>query len=294
MQLKKNKILVCCDGSAKYGYGHIKRSKALFESLLKKGFRAQLIIISEVNQLKLELVLKQEIREGIVIFDLPYHLDNLILQCKNSGLLTVTLDYFGKISPHINIVVFEHKIIKTTYQKHIGFRFVIIRNEILEVKNKINSYKSLSYVLVLIGGGDINNEGVKAAELLAHNGYRVKLISGPYSKYPSNPKLYTLYKQPKHLPELLLNANFIISNGGGTLFESIYLEKNVFVLPQTKFEENICDYFLDNKIILGCGFKNLNLFLEKKELTQTIKYKTVIDGFGLDRIIDLIDHNTIK
>ena len=294
MQLKKNKVLICCDGSPKYGYGHIKRSSALVKALLKRGLNAQLIIVSELVQIKLELFIKQHLTTGIVIFDLPYVLDDLILQCQKEGILTVTLDYFGKANPYINIIVFEHKKIKTIYKKYVGFKFVIIRDEILQVKSKINFHNDLNYVLVLIGGGDINDQGIKAAELLAHNGYNVKLISGPYSKYPSNPKLYTLYKQPKNLPELLLNANFIISNGGGSFFESIYLKKKIFVLPQTEFEKNISNYFLENKMILGIGFKSLKMFLEKKEEAQAIDFKVVIDGFGLDRIVDLIECNEIK
>jgi spore coat polysaccharide biosynthesis predicted glycosyltransferase SpsG len=294
MQLNKNKILILCDGSAKYGYGHIKRSRALLESLIKRNFNVQLKVISKIKELNTYLVLNRVFKEGTVIFDLPYNVDNLISMFIEAGFLTIALDYFGNISPHVNIAVFEHKTIKAVYQSYVGFEYVIIRSEIVNIKNKNINQNFEDYVLVVIGGSDINNEGINTAKLVAKAGFNVKLVSGPYSNYKNNLRYYTLYKEPVNLPELFCNASWVISNGGGSLFESLFLKKEVFVLPQTKLEENISKYFLEKKMVLGVGFSNLEYFLKTKKITKVSKTKNIIDGLGLDRIVDLIYQHQLK
>ena len=49
MRLKKNKVIIVCDGSQIYGFGHIKRCKSLELTLKKNGFITYLIILSELE-----------------------------------------------------------------------------------------------------------------------------------------------------------------------------------------------------------------------------------------------------
>lgn len=274
-------IKILTDGNSKIGYGHLSRSKALY-SFIKDVFPTSIEIISE-SSLKSSNIFKSK----ITIVDLPLGCDPEVLRAKKSSDILVCLDYFGDVSIDYNVVVFPHTKPHANFSTFIGFDYVILRKEILTIKK--NQSQKKNYFLVTIGGADINNHSISIAKRIHEQGFNVKVCLGPLfnfvldNKYP-----FEVLNNPPNFHKVLNNASIVICNGGGTLFESLYLNKKCYVLPQSIEEENIARYLLEKKLILGVG---LNNFCKKKFsdiINEEINQKNIIDGKGVERIFEII------
>ena len=70
--------------------------------------------------------------------------------------------------------------------------------------------------------------------------------------------------------------------------DSIYLNKNIYVLPQSLKENNLAKFFAKKKLILGYGFNNFKKFNIKKFNNLNKNKQNLIDNQGIDRLIKLI------
>lgn len=274
-------IKILSDGNSKIGYGHIARSKALY-SFLKQRLPTTFENVSQ-RSLKSSEILNNK----ITIIDLPQGYDDEILIEKKANSLLVCLDYFGDISIDYNIVVFPHTKPVANFSTFIGLDYIILREDILTIKN--NQKAKDEYFLVTIGGADINNYSFSLAKKIHEQGFNVKVCLGPLfnfvldNKYP-----FEVLNNPSNFHEILNNASIVICNGGGTLFESLYLNKKCYVIPQSKEEENIAKYLLEKKLILGIGFNNFCAENMSKIINEEINQKNIIDGKGVERIFEII------
>jgi spore coat polysaccharide biosynthesis predicted glycosyltransferase SpsG len=274
-------IKILTDGNSKIGYGHISRSKALY-SFLKHKFSTSLEIISESSS-KYSKIFNSK----ITIVDLPLGYDHEVLRAKKSSDILVCLDYFGGISIDYNIVVFPHTKPVADFSTFIGLDYIILRKDILTLKNNRNTKEN--YFLVTIGGADINNYSFSIAHRIHESGYNVKVCLGPLYDFESqNIYPFEVLINPPNFHELLNNASIVICNGGGTLFESLYLNKKCYVIPQSKEEENIANYLLERKLILGLGIDNFQSMDINNLNKIKIRISNIIDGFGVNRITEIV------
>ena len=285
--MNKSPIQIYCDGGSKSGYGHISRSKALQSFLINKGLNSTIFGISKEANLLIGSDCYDNKDATIVIFDSHKNLDQLILKEKNNNKTVITLDWFGNENPHHNIVVYPHLKPNSIIKSYIGFKYIIIRDEILIIKETV---KIENKALVCIGGGDLLNQGHLAAEYLFEKGFDVTMINGPIPLKTFKSNSYKTLNSPENFPELLASSSIVVTNGGGCMFESIFLKNLTYVLPQTKFEINIAKFALSNESILGIGLnsiKNIN----KLDLNEKIyKERNLIDGEGKNRIFNIIKH----
>lgn len=274
-------IKILSDGNSKIGYGHIARSKAL-HSFLKQRLPTTFENVSQ-RSLKSSEILNNK----ITIIDLPQGYDDEILIEKKTTSLLVCLDYFGDISIDYNIVVFPHTKPVANFSTFIGFEYIILREDILTIKN--NQKAKDEYFLVTIGGADINNYSFSLAKRIHNQGFKVKVCLGPLFNFVLDDKYpFEVLNNPSNFHEVLNNASVVICNGGGTLFESLYLNKKCYVIPQSKEEENIAKYLLEKKLILGIGFNNFCAENISKIINEEINQKNIIDGKGVERIFEII------
>ena len=288
MQLKRNRIIIACDGNPIYGFGHIKRSKSLELTLKKKGFVTKLIILSELKDRNFFNSFKN-ISPVCVFFDVPYDVADLITFSSEKNCLSIALDYFGKGIPDINIIIYPHKKFTAKLAKYVGLEYIIIRPDILKYNPQPHT-KPIKKILIIIGGSDINYEGYKAAKLLSKQGFKIQLIAGPFVDYPIERNIYHLKKTPYNLPELFYENDLIVTNGGGALFEAIYLGKWIIALPQTPFEKKIVKIFKSKNYILGQGLSSLKR-LDSFDLQVKTKKPRIIDGLGSERIAQILLDN---
>ena len=274
-------IKILSDGNNKIGYGHIARSKALYY------FLKQRLPTTFENVSQRSLKSSEILNNKITIIDITQGYDDEILIEKKATSLLVCLDYFGDISIDYNIVVFPHTKPVANFSTFIGLDYIILREDILTIKN--NQKAKDEYFLVTIGGADINNYSFSLAKRIHKQGFKVKVSLGPLfnfvldNKYP-----FEVLNNPSNFHEVLNNASVVICNGGGTLFESLYLNKRCYVIPQSKEEENIAKYLLEKKLILGMGFNNFCAENISKIINEEINQKNIIDGKGVERVFEII------
>ena len=138
----------------------------------------------------------------------------------------------------------------------------------------------------MVGGGDIKNVGVFIADQLYERGFDVKLIRGPFSSKLKEQKPYKVCKNEKNIPKVISEADWMVTNGGGCLFEALASGRPALSFAQTKFENNIIMHFLQNKAILGNSLKDLQKTKNLREIVS--KGRSLIDGQGLERIEHII------
>ena len=285
--LKKNRyIIYFTDFNHKIGYGHFKRSKSLYLNL-KKKFKIYLFsnLRSKSNIYHL---FKNFPNPYIIIFDTP-KVNKIIFNFYRYKSKTILFDYFGKFIPDYNITIYKHYKQYSKIESFIGLKYIILDKKIIHLKKQ--DKKKDNRFLVSLGGGDIKKQGIRIANYLEKKGFKVTILFGPTTKnnyklkISKNIKIFS--NSPKY--ETILNSHTnVITNGGTTMFESIYLNKNIYVLPQSLKENNLAKFFAKKKLILGYGFNNFKKFNIKKFNNLNKNKQNLIDNQGIDRLIKLI------
>jgi spore coat polysaccharide biosynthesis predicted glycosyltransferase SpsG len=283
--MNNSQIQIYCDGGSKTGFGHISRSKALSNYLSSKGLNSFIIgITKEANGLIGDDAYENKDAQ-IIVLDSHRNLDKLIIRERKKNKIIITLDWFGYEKPDYNIVIYPHTKPRSTIKNFIGFKYIIIRDEIQLLKN---TKKIKNKALICVGGGDLLNQSQLAAEYLNQKGFDVTLVVGPIYKKLLETKNYKVLINPKNFAELLASSSLVVTNGGGCMFESIFLNIPTCVLPQTEFEKNVSDLALKSNAILGSGI-NFIKTLKIREINFNYQ-QDLIDGLGKYRIFKIIDN----
>jgi spore coat polysaccharide biosynthesis predicted glycosyltransferase SpsG len=280
-------IDIWCDGNPRIGFGHIRRARTLADRLTLDGATVRLRKYSpQRNSVFLKSTDDQRLPK-ISIFDTPENIDENLGLLKEKGVLTVALDYFGSVSPHINIAVFAHDTVRADYLSYVGFDYILIRDEIFTLRSKSLSSRS-NQVLIMVGGGDLLRQSHEAARRLAKQGFEVTLIQGPFAGDQKHNDDYTVMHNPTNLPELLAGCGWLVASGGGSLFEGLCLGKAVHVLPQTSAEERIARYVESKGATLGVGLDSLRIYQESEIARVAKNGRNLIDGLGAKRISKIV------
>ncbi len=283
---------IYCDGGGAQGYGHIRRSLTLSHRLKQDGFVVSVIGLSaEAKKLLPEAVYQNETPQVVVLDCPPGQGIDVLKSANQESSLTVGLDWFGREAlPMINISIFPHYPVLSLKKNYIGFQYVLIRPEIRKAKNRYLTNDG-GYVFVSLGGGDLLNQGGIVANTLASLGYSVLLINGPLhddgEEKTDNIKV-RIVKNPLNFSELMAQSKFVVANGGGCLFEALYLGKAVFAIPQTPFERKIKEYIRSLGGVLSGGIEDLRNFSQSEMDNVSAVGEKIIDGNGDRRISTII------
>ncbi|EQC43397.1 glycosyltransferase [Bacteriovorax sp. Seq25_V] len=276
--MKRILILTCSND--KIGFGHYRRSLSL-HNYLNKNFHSEFIDLNHVN------LNFGSIQCDLVIFDNPYDMSEEVNILKARNIRTIGLDTNYNSSTDLTLSIYEHN--QHSHNNRIqNFNFAIIRDEILQLpKEGKNIFEN--QVLISLGGSDLKKDSLPIAKILLEKGFYVTLVYGPLAKLESfeNSNL-KIVQNPKNLPSLMHQCDIAITNGGGTLFELLYLHKPVVIIPQTEAEERISAHVRTNGSIIGVGYSyldNLNSF-NPAEFKKN--FKPLVDGKGLENITKYI------
>ncbi len=283
---------IYCDGGGAFGYGHIRRSLTLSHRLKQDGFLVSVMGLSDEAKKLLPDAAYQNESPQVVVMDCPPGRGLDVMKNANQkSSLTVGLDWFCRETlPLINITIFPHYPVLSLSKSYIGFEYILIRPEIQQAKNKYFTNDG-GYVFVSIGGGDLLNQGSFVATELASFGYSVLLIKGPLHDYCEdniNNLKVRIMKNPINFSELMAQSKFVVANGGGCLFEALYLGKAVLAIPQTPFEQKIVEYIRSLGGVLGDRKEDLKHFSEYEIDKVCAVGRTIIDGDGDKRISSII------
>lgn len=285
--MSKKIVEIICDGNQQIGLGHIRRSLALAASLRKENIPVNLVGFSEEARKWLPSGEPPSNKTDILVFDVAEGIESAINNAKQEGQTTVTLDWFGNAVPDINIVVYPHSEVKALKEKYIGFEYIILREEIRKLSPGTPTDKT-SNVLICLGGGDLLGQGFDTALSLKRKGFNVILVLGPLAKNIPGNHEFTVLVNPPDFPQLLAGCDWAVTNGGGCLFEALYLGKKVYVLPQTEWEMRIAAFVKNKGGVLGIGYDTLKNFSVQELLTAIEKKEKIIDGHGAERITAII------
>lgn len=268
------------DYSKGVGFGHYQRCLSLAKAFDANGGRV-----------KISSLFKDDIPSNnynadfhtadIVIFDTHKSVEEVSSLKRYQNACKVMLDNFSGSSGDLNIYIYEHPGFPIAKRRLSGFHFVTIRNDILSVRETVEE----DYILVSIGGEDINDSGEKISKLLLESGENVILVNGVRAKKSCSLKhpCFKFFHTPENYVDLMAGAKGLVTNAGGTLFEGLYLKKKVFVVPQTQMETNIAAELLKNEMILGVfSEENNQLSFNQKNVNELL-----IDGRGDERIVAL-------
>lgn len=284
MTNSKKAVLIYCDGSSQVGFGHIRRSLSLLEYLREDGIDCFIRSISEEGQQYLpRQIFFQEAHIGLVVFDVPYTLNEQVVEQQIKGRKVICLDCPSIQAPDLSLFIFKHPHQQLIGSYSIGYQYVIIRDEFMLLKAA--PFLEDKTVLVSIGGADVKEESQEVSSILLAMGFHVTLVLGPLAKkvYLPEHEHLNIYHSPDNFSQLMNQASWCIVNGGGCLFEALFLKKPCLVLPQTQAEENIALDLLNKTQVLAIGMSSVKgITLPMRQNCQ--KQINVIDGLGLLRI----------
>lgn len=280
-------IDIFCEGNKKVGYGHIRRAITLASQLEKDGISVRILGLSEDARVLLPKPATIRSSPRVHIFDLPCVNDDRIRESQSSGYFTVALDWFGATIPDVNIAVYPHSEVLGKKAVYIGFQYILIREDVASY-GRATSTHSANNVLIVLGGGDLLDQGHETALFLRKKGLDVTLVQGPLASNVGSGDGYRVIVNPKNLTQLLINCDWVVTNGGGCLFEAICLGKAAFVLPQTQQETKIARYVESKRAILGIGSKDLRAFENVELNIVSERGFKLVDGKGASRISSIV------
>jgi spore coat polysaccharide biosynthesis predicted glycosyltransferase SpsG len=277
-------VELVCDGSTAFGYGHVRRMLTLADNLRAAGVTVRLLARSKAAQ---ALLPAQPLVEGfapIVIFDVPCNIDVQIIRAREAGQCVLALDYFGAEVPDIAIIVHPHSAVRARRVSFVGWQYQIIRADITDMPRGMAG----EGVLVMLGGGDLLSQGHKAAQLLADQGLDVTLVQGPLAANCELSAHFEVLVDPPDLAERLSSCEWVVTNGGGCMFEAMCLGKPAVVLPQTEAEAALACVALEQGSLLGIGFEYLRPFSRHELEPVSRRAVELIDGRGAERVATIV------
>jgi spore coat polysaccharide biosynthesis predicted glycosyltransferase SpsG len=282
---KSLKFHIFSAGSPELGMGHLKRSAVLAEYIKTQNYQVRTSILSNKSDLHSLQIDASEVS----ILDLPPKFQKLLQRRLQFHPRVATLDS-RFIKSEINISIYPHNL-EISNENFVGYKYAIVADEFFKhsspLSDNLEKFKS---VCICLGGGDVKNQGPLIGQYLSSLGFDVTLIMGPFANPRHNNISYrfNVVRNPAKIWEEFHKADWLVVNGGGTLFEALSMGKVSYSLPQTTEEKLIATDLYLSGALLGFGLENVaklsfeNAFLVKKNA------KSTIDGHGKRRILELL------
>ena len=276
-------LTILCDGAPNLGFGHIRRSLSVWETAINQGINANIVGLSEHARSCLPKT-NGEVADKIIL-DTPLDCSAQLYHYRSLGKRIASLDHQGNCCPNLVINVFNHCPPVFPDITKVGLEYCIIREEFRKQKNAfIPDHKRAT---IMIGGGDILDMSEEAAKCLNDKGMWGTIIKGPFSKNSSS-KIgsFDIINNPNNIAEIIQKSSHMVTNGGGSLFEALYLNKEIWVIPQTTAEKRIAEHISEKYI---CGINLHDLQVSEMDLVSSNiePGEELVDGRGCERILEL-------
>ncbi|NFE73501.1 UDP-2,4-diacetamido-2,4,6-trideoxy-beta-L-altropyranose hydrolase [Clostridium botulinum] len=330
------KIAIRADGGNEIGMGHIMRTLVLAKELRKNNevfyvckqskFSPQKYA-NGINKLKEEgfnVVLVNEdtcLKELIKIqsdclitdsYDVNEDYFNITKKhFKSTGYIDdMNLYYFNVnfiINQNIGAELLQYKTNKDT-KLFLGTDYIMLREEFRNDYDKIIN-KSISKIMVTVGGSDINGITNKICNTLKEIHFELHIVIGPCFSSKYIYELVSLSNKYKNI-KLYFNANMIdimkqcdicISGCGSTLYELAACGVPTIGIVLAENQKEIGEKLAALKIVENLGYytdlkseklvsviMDFDLNMEKRKIMSR-KSKSMVDGQGVKRIVFQLD-----
>lgn len=336
--IKRKMIVLRCDASSEIGWGHVIRCLAVAKELSKENkvifASAETKDILDVKK-SFEVFFKKEketeeeflerigsiLAPDIIVLDKKYDWPATILNSlKKAGIKIFIIDNYcsglkaadGIVFPtaHLDKKFLSRFLDKNSAKKvRSGFDYIILRNEIIDLKKKRKvSFTKNPLIIVTTGGGDPEGVLLKIISWLKEVDLKaeIKILVGQAFKFKEDLERIrkSLPKNFRILPyaeKELLKGDIAICTFGVSVYELIYLGFPILCLSHSK--ENASGAKILGKrykVIKDLGyFKKTDPKLLSKSLKRLIidkdyyfkmakRCQGLIDGRGAKRVADLI------
>jgi len=267
------------------GGSHLNRMKVLDQKFKANGIESYLF----TNLKKFRNQVNNSEEKYTVIIDVPPSYSEDLSFLINRKAKVVGYEYSGRFIFDYNIIPFSSKFREFNAKNEIytGLKYLIIRDEIIKQK-KIN-HASLDRILITLGAGKTKKKALNLRKriLSQNNALNVDIIVGKFSNQFTFFRHYVI-KNPINFAQHISVSKIVFTNGGSTLAESIFLDKEIICWPQTQFEYEFAGYlnkFYDFEII-----NDIDNIPDLKKISQTtrINIENEIDGKGAERVFSLL------
>jgi spore coat polysaccharide biosynthesis predicted glycosyltransferase SpsG len=281
-------VEIAVDGGAGLGFGHLSRSQTLASALRDAGAIVRFDPRSDAARSALsaqpQAAEAARAPADILVVDLPYGDDAMILVARAAGRRVAVLDPVGEAQADLAIRTDPRPIPMAAKRCEYGLAYALIRREILE-----QAPRDEGHVLICVGGSDLGDLGVEAARKLAVTCERVILVRGPMAS-PLHKALagVDVRVSPPDLPALMAGCRYAVTNAGTTALECMALGKAVHVLAQTEAERATAEHFLSEGLILGLGLETLARPDAHAVARAGAAGRARVDGRGAARVAGLI------
>ena len=282
--MNRPSVEIAVDGGPGFGFGHLSRSQTLAKALMDAGAEVAFSPRSVIAAGAVSAWPRAHGAETLLVLDLPYADDQAIGAARGAARPVAVLDHVGLARADLAIRTDPRRIPMAARRCEYGLRYAMIRPEILA-----QTPSPGDYALVCVGGSDLGDQGVAAADRLAARGLRTFLARGPLAApLPSPPAGVDVRVTPPDLPALMAGCALAVTNAGTTALEAMALGKPVHVLAQTEAEHATAERFLADGIILGVGLETLAVPDPDRTAGIAQAARAAVDGEGAGRVAALI------
>lgn len=270
------------------GSGHIYRSSALADELIKNGKSVVFLVKNKKNfrlhtkgkkyhciDLKTtnddECIVKCQKLKGIknLILDLQKYNEKYAKKLKNNFFI-ISIDDTGNKKIYSNMLIngqigkFNHNYSfnDSSTKRLLGTDYIILRNSFYELNKKYNiSKKPIKKILLAFGGSD--DEGVirKILPILISRNFHLTVILG--AAYPYSNEVFLLANKYKNLQikkslneiaSIYLKNDIVIASSGMTSYELACLGIPSLFIPSGEHQHKIANEFMKNGFGVNYGF----------------------------------------
>jgi spore coat polysaccharide biosynthesis predicted glycosyltransferase SpsG len=307
-------------GGGEYGFGHVRRSMTLAQSVDSRIEAALVInqnplLVEQLkgSSLKFHVDTDRDIYPAdldVLVFDQPVDDVDFLCAIRNDipGLKIIALDYFNYghdfVDAIINLVDHSPDPIPEAHpaEYNEGLDYAIIRDAFIPYRQaRFRDKVEYRHILVTFGGEDPLRHTLKIIDWL--NALSLPLIVdvviGPL--FPHKAEVvqavesgrhdYRIHVNPPEIERLMANAALAFSGSGTTVLELCFLGVPTIVLPQTDAEDRFARTLCAAGAIYAPKCVNIDTiksFIAEHVVQGRIALKAMelVDGLGKKRIID--------
>lgn len=249
-------VAIRADGGPKHGYGHLVRTGALAEELLRRGYRVVYLTttrqaVDEVcpDRVHVRKVSKENERTKVQSILKKGNIDTILTDSygvdqeyqrdlSNTGTTVAVVQGDARYDLHCDILINGHIFAEDIEYKWsgeepewcLGPRYVLLREEFSKVTDDNSTFRrEPQRAIILMGGSDVNNRTPEVMQAFEGQDITVDVIIGPGYDNPEEIREtaeeidchWDLHRDPDNMAELMDNADFAVSALGTTTYELI-------------------------------------------------------------------------
>lgn len=256
-----------------------------------------------------------------------YHFDSKYqYKIKETGCKLLVIDDMAKLEHYPADLILNQNIYAEQLQYSCepysrllsGVSYTLLRSEFLNIDKSLKDIPQVvRKILVTMGGSDPNNvtfKIVQALKMLDIKNIEVIIVLGPANHckekienaLSQKPFVYSILSSVKNMPEIMAWADLVISAGGSTCWEILYMSLPCLIIVLAENQRVNAEILEKEGVVLNLGWyenvsesqivDSLEKIIKDKKLREnmSMRSKAFVDGKGRERIVELMMPKSIS